>query len=211
MPTPSNKNRPTSRATRLAISIRRATADDATELAQLGARTFREAFGDRNTPEDIALHIERTFTAEHLDSELRNPSAVTLMAFVEPEPAPIGYVKLATGPAPATVGGEYPIELARLYVERARYGTGAGNELMRSALDLAAKGRHDIIWLGVWERNPRAIAFYRRWGFEVVGSQIFRLGTDDQTDLVMVRRVNEHSRGEVSLSDRSVTSRSRGT
>ena len=61
---------------------------------------------------------------------------------------------------------------------------------MRASLDAARSAGHRTIWLGVWERNARAISFYERWVFEKVGDHVFRLGSDDQTDLIMARPVH---------------------
>jgi ribosomal protein S18 acetylase RimI-like enzyme len=84
---------------------------------------------------------------------------------------------------------ENAIEIARLYAGRRWIGTGVGAALMQHCLDLAASRGRDWIWLGVWERNARAIAFYARWDFTDVGSQSFQLGADRQTDRIMARRV----------------------
>ena len=80
------------------------------------------------------------------------------------------------------------IEVARLYAVRRWIGAGVGAALMQHCMREAAARGHDALWLGVWERNERAIAFYERWGFKRVGTQPFQLGSDRQTDHVMVRR-----------------------
>jgi ribosomal protein S18 acetylase RimI-like enzyme len=95
---------------------------------------------------------------------------------------------LREGPAPAAVGEAPAIEIARLYASRRWIGAGVGAALMQRCLDDAAARGCGTVWLGVWERNARAIAFYERWGFTRVGSQSFQLGSDLQTDHVMARR-----------------------
>ena len=82
-----------------------------------------------------------------------------------------------------------PVELQRLYVDRTAMGRGVGAALMRATLDAARSAGYRTLWLGVWERNARAISFYERWQFETVGDHVFRLGSDHQTDLIMARRV----------------------
>ena len=99
----------------------------------------------------------------------------------------IGFVQLLAGEAPPSVRGPAPIELLRLYVARHYHGRGVAQALMAAALEAAADQGAQTVWLGDWERNPRAIAFYRKCGFEDVGSQVFILGTDRQTDRVMAR------------------------
>ena len=102
----------------------------------------------------------------------------------------VGFAKLSRGRAAGCVSGENPLELCRLYVLPDRLGQGFGGALMRACLDRARDGGHETLWLGVWEHNGRARRFYRGWGFETVGSQVFTVGADDQTDDVMQRPVS---------------------
>lgn len=99
------------------------------------------------------------------------------------------YAKLRTGTTDPSVTGSGPVELQRLYVDRSAIGYGVGAALMRASLDAARLAGHRTIWLGVWELNARAISFYERWQFQTVGDHKFRLGSDHQTDLIMVRPV----------------------
>jgi ribosomal protein S18 acetylase RimI-like enzyme len=99
----------------------------------------------------------------------------------------VGYVHLASGPAPVTVEGPAPLELKRLYVARAWHGRGVAQALMDAALDAARARGARTLWLGVWERNPRAVAFYGKYGFTRVGEHTFLLGADPQTDWVLAR------------------------
>ena len=100
---------------------------------------------------------------------------------------PVGYEKLREGPSPACIRGASSVEIERIYVAEPAIGTGLGAALMRTALAWAERGEFDAVWLGVWERNERAIEFYARWGFEIVGDHTFQLGDDEQTDLIMER------------------------
>lgn len=170
-------------------TIRRATAQDAALLAEVGARTFRDAFAQDNTPEDMALHLARVFTPQQMAAELADPQVTCFL--VEHDGEAAGYAKLQAGTAPACVDGLAPVEVARIYVDQHVLGRGLGAALMRACLDAARHGGHDVVWLGVWERNARAQAFYRRWGFEDVGVKTFTVGTDVQHDRVMTRALHD--------------------
>jgi GNAT superfamily N-acetyltransferase len=167
------------------LTIRRGSVEDAALLSELGARTFAETFAAENTPEDMATYIETSFNVERVTAELQDPASVFLIAEVDGRAA--GYAKLHDGEPAAGVAGAKPIELVRLYVSREWLGRGIGGQLMRSCIDEARQAGHETIWLGVWERNPRAQAFYRKWNFRTVGEHIFQLGADPQRDLLMER------------------------
>jgi len=166
-------------------AIRRATPGDAASLAALAARTFRDAFERHNTPEDMALYLATNYGPARQSAELRDEGIVTLVA--DAGDALAGYAQLREGTAPDCVLGPSPIELWRFYVERDWHGQGVARDLMASSLEAAAERGAGTIWLAVWERNERALAFYRKCGFEAVGEKAFLLGTDRQTDRVMVR------------------------
>ena len=172
------------------LAIRRATPADAPMLAAFAAAAFSDTFAADNTPEDMAAYLAEAFGEDKQREELADASRVVLLAERDGELA--GYVMLndATVPAVATrVKLENAIEIARLYSGRRWIGTGVGAALMQHCLDLAASRGREWIWLGVWERNARAIAFYERWEFTDVGSQSFQLGADRQTDRIMARRL----------------------
>ena len=116
-------------------------------------------------------------------AELSHPAFTTLLAFADHTLA--GFVQLRAGRPPACITGARPLELLRFYVAREWHGRGVAQELMEAARTAARSRGAGTLWLGVWERNPRARAFYGKSGFRDVGSQIFLLGTDEQTDRVM--------------------------
>lgn len=167
----------------VAPNIRRAAPADAALLAELGARTFRDTFAADNRPEDMAAYMSAAFNTEKLSAELAEPGTIFFIA--EIDGAAAGYAELRAGHAPACVEGAEPLELARLYVSKEWLGRGVGDVLMRACVEEARGQGRRTMWLGVWERNRRAQAFYRRWGFRVVGNHIFQLGSDPQTDLLM--------------------------
>jgi ribosomal protein S18 acetylase RimI-like enzyme len=169
------------------ITVRRATPADAARLATFAGAAFMDTFGADNTPEDMRVYLAEAFGEALQRAELDDPEVTVLLAEHGSELA--GYAMLRDGQVAAPVGSASAIEIARLYAGRQWIGAGVGSLLMRSCLNEARFRGKDAIWLGVWERNARAIAFYTRWGFADVGSQSFQLGSDLQSDRVMARRV----------------------
>jgi GNAT superfamily N-acetyltransferase len=167
------------------IAVRHGTASDDALLAELGARTFRDTFATDNTPEDMATYLAEAFTPEKQAAELADPCSSFLIA--EIGGVAVGYARLKDGVPPACITGPRPIELARIYAEKSWLGHGVGAALLRACLDEATRRGHGAVWLGVWERNVRARAFYQKWGFVEVGTQVFQLGRDLQNDVVMQR------------------------
>lgn len=174
------------------MRVRAATAADAMMLAALGARTFRDTFAADNTAPDMAAYLAQAFTVERMADELADAGSTFLLAVTIADDA-IGYAKLRTGTNEPGVSGPAPVELQRLYVDRSVMGGGVGAALMEACLAAAQTAGFGTLWLGVWEHNARALAFYRRWGFEVVGTHAFCLGADVQTDLIMQRPVPGNS------------------
>ena len=171
------------------IKMRYATVEDAEMLADLSRRTFYDAFYDhpKNAPEDTDAFMETAFNVPQTRKDLADEKLIFIIAEVAGEPA--GYIKLRLDYSEPGITGEKPLEICRLYSEQKYIGKGVGAALMQAALDEAKKYERDTIWLGVWEYNPRAQAFYRKWNFEVCGSHVFQLGSDAQTDLLMQRKV----------------------
>ena len=134
-----------------------------------------------NRPEDIAEHLARSFGPAQQAREIGDPALVTLLA--ERDGALVGFAQLRWGAPPVAVTSRDAVEIQRFYVDRPWHRRGVAQALMGAALAEAGAAA----WLGVWERNPRAIAFYRKLGFVEVGSQEFLLGSDRQRDVVMLR------------------------
>ena len=170
---------------KLNVTIRRATRDDANLLADLGAHTFMEAFAADNTTEDMAAYLASNFNPEQQRAELDHPFSTFFIAEVDRVAA--GYAKLHAGEPPDGIERTNSIELVRLYVSKEWHGRGVGEALMRACLDEARNVGYETIWLGVWERNARAQAFYNKWDFRSVGEHIFQLGSDPQRDILMER------------------------
>jgi len=171
------------------LVIRRGGLRDAELLAELGARTFAETFAVDNTPDNMAAYLAVAFAPQQLAADLVDPCC--LFQIAETDGLAVGYAMLRNGAAPEQVAGERPIELVRLYVSRDNLGSGVGAALMQACIDEAKRGGHQILWLGVWEHNIRAQAFYRKWNFREVGTHLFQLADDPQTDLLMQRSVSQ--------------------
>ena len=169
--------------------IRTATLADAEPLAALAERTFRDTFADDNSTDDMEAYVRDSFSLDRVRAELADDVNAFLLAFVDDAARPAGYAKLRKGTTAPSVTGPDPVELQRLYVDRSAMGLGVGAALMRASLDAARAAGRRTLWLGVWERNARAISFYERWQFATVGEHVFRLGSDDQRDLIMARPV----------------------
>nr|AYM52960.1 acetyltransferase [Jahnella sp. MSr9139] len=166
--------------------IRLAVPADAAALAGLAERTFRDTFAADNTPEDMAEHVAQAYSPARQARELSDPEITTLVAEA-PAGELMAYAQLRGGAAPASVTGPAPVEIWRFYVDRPYHGQGLAKQLMAAVLEAAARRGAATLWLGVWERNPRAQAFYRKCGFVDVGAHIFVLGSDRQTDILMAR------------------------
>lgn len=169
-------------------TIRRANEADAALLAELGARTFHDAFAAQNTPENMTAYLTKTFGPEQQRAELADPQNTFFIA--EDDGVAIGYAQLRVGEPPACVSGSEAIELVRLYVSAKCQSSGVGGRLMDACLTEARQGGYQTIWLGVWQQNIRAKAFYERWNFAIVGEHIFQLGDDRQMDWLMKRSVS---------------------
>ncbi len=172
---------------KFALRIRYATAADSILLAEVGTETFYDSFAADNTPEDMAVYLAESFNPRKLAEELADPTSRFLIA--EAESLTVAYAQLKFGQAPAAIVGRKPMEIARFYARKPWIGKGVGALLMKACLREAERAGCDVVWLDVWERNPRAIAFYVRWDFAKVGTQAFQLGNDSQRDLLMARAI----------------------
>jgi len=167
------------------IKIRQAVPEDAELLTDLAYTTFWDAFHDhpKNAPHDLEAYMQEAFSVEHIRSELEDAESVFLVAEMDGELA--GYAKLIFESTEPDIIAEWPVELSRLYSHQKFLGRGVGQALMDACFARAKEAGRDVIWLGVWEYNPRAQRFYQKNGFRLVGKHTFLLGSDPQTDLLM--------------------------
>jgi len=169
--------------------IRRGVVSDAPALAAFAARTFVEAFGADNRPEDLQVHLAEFYGVPQQTRELADPDVVTLLA--HQGETLVGYAQVRRQVPPPCVTLERSTELYRFYVDRPAHGSGVAQVLMSAVHQVARELGGQHLWLSVWERNPRAIAFYTKVGFVDVGSTDFYVGPDRQTDRVLVAVVSE--------------------
>ena len=171
------------------IEIRLATTEDVETLAKIGWQSFDEAFADHpaNHPDDMKVYMDEAFSVETIAADLRDEKTVYLIASLATEIA--GYAKINFDAREDGITGENTLELCRLYALDKFIGKGIGKSLMLALFELAEKQKRDTIWLGVWEFNFRAQAFYKKFGFEKCGEHVFQLGSDPQTDWLMQRKI----------------------
>ena len=155
------------------IKIRQATTEDAKLLTDLSYTTFWDAFAHhpKNAPDDLDHYMRQAFNSEQIAAELAEPNSIFLIAELDDKPA--GYAKLIVGGREEGISAVKPIELSRLYSHQEYLGKGVGQNLMDACFELAKSQDHDVMWLGVWEYNPRAQRFYEKNGFiEVAKEQL---------------------------------------
>ncbi len=166
-----------------AATIRYASATDASGLSRLGAQTFRATYAETNPP-----HVVDAYVAEHYSTavqlaELQDDRLIYLVAEIDTQL--VGFALLRTDQTHPDVEAARPMRLARIYVDAPYLGAGLGSALMERCIAEGVTRGHDVLWLGVWEENRKAIAFYERWGFGRVGVEIFDVGGDKQRDEIL--------------------------
>jgi ribosomal protein S18 acetylase RimI-like enzyme len=164
-------------------SFRKCTADDLPALRELSVRTFSDTFRHLNTPEDFRAYLDKAFNTAQLRGEMS--SADSEFYFLYADSALAGYLKLNERGAQTDINDPQSLEIERIYVTKEHQGTGLGGVLMNKALETAKQRDKAYVWLGVWEKNEKAIGFYKNYGFYEMGRHTFVLGSDVQSDLVM--------------------------
>lgn len=169
------------------ILLRKATINDIEQLKQISQQTFLETFSSTNTQEDMQEYLKESFTNEKLINELSNIHSVFYFALYENQV--IGYLKINVDDAQTELQDPSTLEIERIYVLKGFHGNKVGQLLYNKALEIAKLQNKTYIWLGVWEQNYRAIAFYEKQGFIPFDKHIFTLGSDQQTDIMMKLKV----------------------
>ncbi|MDQ4140763.1 MAG: GNAT family N-acetyltransferase [Bacteroidota bacterium] len=170
------------------IEIKRVTLNDIDQLQRIGRQTFSETFSAGNTEENMAKYLEEGFSFEKLSVELNNPNSEFYFAILDNNV--IGYLKLNFGQSQTELQDDKALEIERIYVLKEFHGKKVGQLLYEKAMQIAKKKNADYVWLGVWEENPRAINFYKKNGFVEFNKHIFKLGNDEQTDIMMKLQLN---------------------
>ena len=167
--------------------FRRASEQDAKALAVFAEKTFRDTYTRFNTPENMQSHCEKSFGEAIQLREIRDPGWESWLTEIDRELAAFAQLTLDT-PCPS-LDGARSIELLRFYVDSSHHGKGLAYDVMKQLVDRATALGADALWLGVWTENPRAVAFYKKCGFEHIADKTFKLGTEVQRDFVMCRKL----------------------
>jgi len=169
------------------LTVRYATNNDATLIADISRQTFYETFAAENRKEDMDKFLREQFTKGKLIMEVGNMENIFLLAYSGDVVA--GYAKLREAKEPEKLKNVKTMEIARIYAMPNMIGKGVGNLLMKTSISIAKEKGKEVIWLGVWEKNIRAIDFYKKWGFEKFDVSDFLLGDDLQCDWLMKKKI----------------------
>lgn len=165
------------------IETHKVTLNDVEQLQKIARQTFFEAFSAGNTEENMTKYLQENLSIKNLSIELEDKNSEQYFAMLEGNV--IGYLKLNFGQSQTELKENNSLEIERIYVLKEFHGKNIGQELYQKALDSAREKNADYVWLGVWEENPRAISFYKKNGFVEFDKHIFKLGEDEQTDIMM--------------------------
>lgn len=171
----------------MTTTIKRCIQKDLHELQVISAATFTETFKEQNSPEHLNAYLEKAYDLKQLEREVANPSSLFFFVYFNEEVA--GYLKINTDDAQTEAMGNDFLEVERIYVKKTFQKHGLGKLLLNKAYEIALEQKKKNIWLGVWEANENAIAFYQKKGFVQRGSHSFYMGDDEQVDLIMVKTI----------------------
>jgi diamine N-acetyltransferase len=167
------------------INIKPCTIEDLSTLQEISYETFNETFKDQNSPENMNAYLERAFNVKQLEKELSNISSQFFFVYFNNEVA--GYLKVNTEDAQSENMGEDSLEIERIYIRTNFQKLGLGKYLINKAIEIAVEQEKNKIWLGVWEKNENAIAFYKKIGFVQAGTHSFHMGDEEQIDFIMIK------------------------
>ena len=165
------------------FSIDTISLSEVVQLQSLSRQTFSETFSSSNSKENMDKYLNENLSIEKLSEELKNENSHFF--FIKDNGKNIGYLKLNMGPSQTELKDETALEIERIYVIQEYQGRKVGQELFEKAIQVAKEKKAQYIWLGVWEENHKAIQFYHKNGFEVFDKHVFKLGNEEQTDLMM--------------------------
>lgn len=165
------------------VTIKKVSLSDLAALQQISKTTFAQTFAEHNSEADMQAYLETSYSLEKLTNELNNPFSEFYFACIHEQV--VGYLKINTGTAQTEQKDLSAFEIERIYVDAAYLGKRVGQILFEKAIELAKEKNVSYVWLGVWEENHRALAFYKKNGFVPFDKHIFKLGNDAQTDIMM--------------------------
>ena len=164
-------------------TLTKVTSNDITILQKISKQTFYETFSAFNSEENMKDYLDNELTIEKLTAEINNPNSEFYFAKLDDEI--IGYLKINFGASQTELQDSQAIEIERIYVSKEFHGKNIGQILFDKAIEIANQKNAAYVWLGVWEENQRAISFYKKNGFIEFDKHIFKLGDDEQTDIMM--------------------------
>lgn len=176
----------------MTITTRKVTSEDVEQLQKISRKTFYETFAGSNTEADMQKYLDESFSKIKLIAELINPNSEFYFAILDNEI--IGYLKINFGASQTELKEEKALEIERIYVLQKFHGQKIGQILYEKAIEIAQEKKSEYVWLGVWEENPRAISFYKKNGFVEFDKHIFRLGDDEQIDIMMKKSLESVNR-----------------
>jgi diamine N-acetyltransferase len=171
----------------MTINFKQCNLDDIQELQEISYETFNDTFKDQNSPENMTAYLEKAFTLEQLEKELSNPSSQFFFVNINNEVA--GYLKVNIDDAQSEEMGNESLEIERIYIKTKFQKHGLGKYLFNKAIEIAMECSKRKIWLGVWEKNENALAFYKKMGFVQTGAHSFYMGDEQQTDFIMIKNL----------------------
>ncbi len=171
------------------IHIKKVTLNDINQLQKIGKQTFYETFSEGNTEENMTKYLEEEFSIEKLTTEISDNNAEFYFATLDEKV--IGYLKLNSGQSQTEIQDDKALEIERIYVLKDFHGKNIGQILYNKAIYVAKQKNADYVWLGVWEENLRAINFYMKNGFVEFDKHVFKLGNDEQTDIMMKLKLKD--------------------
>ena len=169
----------------MTINIKKCNVEDLPKLLEISYETFNETFKKQNSPENIKAYLERAFNLKQLEKELSNISSQFFFVYLNNEVA--GYLKININDAQSEEMSDESLEIERIYIKRKFQKHGLGMYLLNKAIEIAMEFNKKKIWLGVWEKNENAIAFYEKMGFVQTGSHSFYMGNEEQVGFVMTK------------------------
>ena len=169
----------------MTINIKKCTLEDSRKLQEISYETFNETFKDQNSPENMNAYLERAFNLKQLEKELSNISSQFFFVYFNNEVA--GYLKVNINDAQSEEMGNESLEIERIYIKNKFQKHGLGKYLLNKAMEIAMERNKKKIWLGVWEKNENAIAFYKKMGFVQTVAHSFYMGDDEQMDFILTK------------------------
>ncbi|WP_025731655.1 GNAT family N-acetyltransferase [Heyndrickxia ginsengihumi] len=169
----------------MTVNIKQCILEDIHMLQEISYETFNETFGHQNSLENMNAYLEKAFNLQQLEKELSNRSSQFFFIYFHHEVA--GYLKVNTGDAQSEEMGDESLEIERIYIKNKFQKQGLGKYLINKAIEIAMEWNKKKIWLGVWEKNENAIAFYKKIGFVQTGAHSFYMGDEEQTDFIMTK------------------------